>query len=294
MVVFGILSALPGDPAVRILGTQATPENLAAKRAELGTDRPIVEQYFSWASGAVRGDLGSSYVNNLEVAPQIVNRLKITLPLAAMAMALAASIAIPAGVYSASHHRKLGDTVVSVATQVGISIPAFWAGLLLTTYVAVKWGLLPAGGFVGWSESIGGSIKSLILPAISLAVVQGAIMARYVRSAILEVMREDYIRTARAKGLTRRAALWKHGLRNAAIPVVTILGLQLAALLAGTVVIENVFVLPGLGRMLIQAIDGRDLLLVQGATMVITATILAVNLMVDIAYHVLDPRLRAR
>ncbi len=294
MLVFWVLAVLPGDPATRILGTQATPENVARLRHDLGIDRSIPVQYMDWVSGVVTGDLGTSYITKEEIRPLITDRLKVTVPLALTGMLLATAVAIPAGVYAASHHRRRGDTAVSILSQLGISIPAFWAGLLLTTYVAVKWDLLPANGFPGWGKSVSDSLVHLILPTISLALVQGAILTRYVRSAVLQVMREDYIRTARAKGLTRQAALWRHGLRNAAIPVITILGLQLAALLAGTVVIENVFVLPGLGRMLVQAIERRDLLLVQSTTLVITAAILTVNLLVDLVYNIIDPRLRAR
>lgn len=294
VAVFWLLSVLPGDPAQRILGTQATPENVERLRHDLGIDRALPVQYLEWAGGAFSGDLGTSYVTSEEIAPQIRDRLAITFPLAISGMILATFIAVPAGVYAASHHRATGDTAVSVLSQIGISIPAFWTGLLLTTYVAVKWDLLPAGGFPGWDESVGDSLRHLILPSASLALVQGAIIARYVRSAVLQVMGEDFIRTARAKGLTRQDALWRHGLRNAAIPVVTVLGLQLAALLAGTVVIERVFRLPGLGQLLVQAIERRDLLLVQGAAMVIATAILTVNLLVDIAYNVIDPRLRTR
>jgi peptide/nickel transport system permease protein len=294
IVVFWVLNALPADPAKVILGTQATPESVERLQQELGLDRSFSAQYLEWAGAAIKGDLGTSYVTQQEIRPQIVDRMKVTLPLAAIAMVMASAIAIPAGVYSASHHRRLGDALVSVASQLGISIPAFWAGLILITYLSVGRGLFPAGGFPGWDESIYESFRSLFLPAVSIAFVQGAILTRYVRSAVLEVMREDFIRTARAKGLTRSAALWKHGLRNAAIPVVTILGLQLAALIAGTVIIENVFVLPGLGRMIVQGIGRRDLLLVQGATLAITGMILLVNFFVDMAYMFLDPRLRTR
>lgn len=294
LLVFWVLAALPADPATVILGTQATPESVARLQHELGTDRPLVEQYLDWALPAASGDLGTSYITSEDVSPQIVDRLKVTLPLAFAAMLLAAVVAIPAGVFSAAQHRRKGDAAVSALSQLGLSIPAFWAGLLLTTYFAVRWKLLPAGGFDGWDVSVKESLRSLVLPAISLALVQGAILTRYVRSAVLDVMHEDFIRTARAKGLTRSKALWRHGLRNAAIPVVTILGLQLAALIAGTVVIENVFAMPGLGSLLVQAIGRRDLLLVQGATMVITAMILFVNLFVDLAYTALDPRLRVK
>ncbi len=294
VLVFWVLTALPADPAKVILGTQATPESVERLQEELGLDRSFGAQYFEWASSAVKGDLGTSYITQEEITPQIVDRMKVTLPLALLAMFMASVIAIPAGVYAASHHRRKGDTLVSAGSQLGISIPAFWAGLILISYFAVRWKLFPAGGFPGWGDSVTDSLRSLFLPAVSIAFVQGAILARYVRSAVLEIMREDFIRTARAKGLTRSAALWKHGLRNAAIPVVTILGLQLAALIAGTVIIENVFVLPGLGRMIVQGIGRRDLLLVQGATLVITGMILFVNFFVDMAYMALDPRLRTR
>ncbi len=292
VVVFVVLSVLPGDPATLILGTQATPEALAAVRAELGLDRPLVVQYVDWLGGVLTGDLGTSYISGLPVGPQIVDRLQVTIPLAAFGIALSILGAVPAGIVAAARHRRLADTVISTASQLGLAVPAFWAGLMFVTFLAVRWRLFPAGGFPGWGEDFWGSVRALVLPAVSLALVQGAILTRYVRSAVLEVLNEDFIRTARAKGLTRTAALWRHGLRNAAIPVVTILGLQLAALLAGTVVIESVFVLPGLGNLLLQAITRRDLLLVQGAAFVITAVILVVNLAVDLVYPLIDPRVR--
>lgn len=292
-LVFSVMSILPGDPAQVMLGTQATPEAVAALRAELGLDRPIPVQYADWLSGVVRGDLGVSVFSGQDIAAQIGARLRITVPLAVMAMSITILLAFPAGVYAASRHRRLGDTVVSTLSQVGLAIPAFWAGLILVTVFAVGRGWFPANGFPGW-QSPTAALRALFLPALSLAIVQGAIITRYVRSAVLDTMREDYIRTARAKGLTRSAALWRHGLRNAAIPVLTILGLQFAALLAGTVVIESVFVLPGLGSMLLQAITRRDLLLVQGGAFVIVAFILTINLMVDLTYRFVDPRVARR
>jgi peptide/nickel transport system permease protein len=292
-LVFSVMSILPGDPATVMLGTQATPAAVEALRTELGLDRPIPIQYLDWLSGVVRGDLGVSIFSGQEIAAQIAARLRITVPLAAMAMTMTILLAFPAGVYAASRHRRLGDTVVSTLSQIGLAIPAFWAGLLLVTVFAVGRGWFPANGFPGW-ESIGGGLRALFLPALSLAIVQGAIITRYVRSAVLDTMREDYIRTARSKGLSRSAALWRHGLRNAAIPVLTILGLQFAALLAGTVVIESVFVLPGLGSMLLQAITRRDLLLVQGGAFVIVAIILTINLLVDLTYRFIDPRVARR
>lgn len=288
------MSVLPGDPATVMLGTQATPESVAALRSELGLDRPIVVQYADWLAGAVRGDLGESVFSGRPIGPQVVDRLGVTLPLALMAMVLTIVVSFPAGVFAAAHHRKAGDTAVTVVSQVGLAIPAFWAGLLLVTVLAVRYRLFPASGFPGWDVSAWQSVRALLLPAVSLALVQSAIITRYVRSAVLETLREDFVRTARAKGLTRSAALWRHGLRNAAIPVLTVLGLQFAALLAGTVVIESVFVLPGLGSMLLQGISRRDLPLVQGGAFVIVVFILTVNLVVDLFYRFVDPRVKGR
>jgi peptide/nickel transport system permease protein len=257
-------------------------------------DRPIVVQYADWLAGAVRGDLGESVFSGRPIGPQVVDRLGVTLPLALMAMVLTIVVSFPAGVFAAAHHRKAGDTAVTVVSQVGLAIPAFWAGLLLVTVLAVRYRLFPASGFPGWDVSAWQSVRALLLPAVSLALVQSAIITRYVRSAVLETLREDFVRTARAKGLTRSAALWRHGLRNAAIPVLTVLGLQFAALLAGTVVIESVFVLPGLGSMLLQGISRRDLPLVQGGAFVIVVFILTVNLVVDLFYRFVDPRVKGR
>jgi len=277
-----------------MLGTQATPEALESVRSQLGLDRPIPVQYLDWLSGAVRGDLGESVFTGQAIAPQIVDRLEITVPLAVIAMSLTIMISFPLGVFAAARHRTAGDAVVSVLSQLGLAIPAFWAGLILVTVFAVGYRWFPANGFPGWDVSVWESLRSLFLPAVSLSIVQSAIITRYVRSAVLDTLREDYIRTARSKGLTRSAALWRHGLRNAAIPVLTILGLQFAALLAGTVVIETVFVLPGLGRMLLGAITRRDLPLVQGGAFAIVVLILGVNLIIDLSYRLVDPRVQVR
>lgn len=293
-LVFIVMSVLPGDPAVVMMGTQATPEAVDALRVELGLDRPLLIRYADWAWSAARGDLGTSFFSGIDIAGQIYDRLAVTIPLALYGIVLTILIAFPAGVFAAARHRRLGDTIVSTASQIGLAIPAFWAGLLLVAAFAVRRNWFPAGGFPGWDAGFWSAMRSLTLPAISLALVQGAILTRYVRSAVLETLREDFIRTARAKGLTRGQALWKHGLRNASIPVLTILGLQFAALLAGTVVIESVFVLPGLGSMLLQGITRRDIFLVQGGAMVIVAFILAVSLVIDLIYHVADPRVRTR
>lgn len=292
ILVFLVLSVLPGDPAQVSLGLQATPEAVARLKKELGLDVPLWQQYLRWVGGFVRGDFGESYVSRVAIGPQITQRLAVTLPLAFMGMALALVIALPAGILAASRHRKMSDTLISGASQLGVAVPAFWAGIMLITLFSVKLGWFRAGGFVPWQENPLQALRSLLLPAISLALVQGAILTRYTRSTILEVMREDFIRTARAKGLSRRSALWRHGLRNAAIPIVTLLGLQFAYLLVGAIVIENVFFLPGLGRMVLQAIGNRDLLTVQGIVMALTGIVLGVNFLVDVSYRVLDPRLR--
>ncbi len=294
LLVFLVMSILPGDPAQLMLGTQATPEALEQLRDALGLNRPLIAQYFDWLGSALRGDFGTSPFSGQEIGPQIVERLKVTIPLALMSLTLTVLISFPLGVFAAARHRRVGDAVVSVGSQIGLAIPAFWAGLVLVSIFAVNLGWFSAGGFPGWDESVSGSLKALVLPAISLTIVQSAIITRYVRSAVLDTMRHDYIRSARSKGLSRSAALWRHGLRNAAIPVLTVLGLQFAALLAGTVVIESVFVLPGLGSMLLQGITRRDLPLVQGGAFTIAVVILTVNLVVDLMYRLIDPRVAER
>ena len=292
VLVFVVLSVLPGDPAQAMLGTQATPEALHQLRHQLGLDRPLWRQYVSWAGGFAHGDLGVSAISQAPVGPQIRGQLEVTAPLALLSLLLALAIALPTGVVAALRHRRLSGTAISAVSQVGIAIPEFWAGILLITLVSVRLGWLPAGSFPGWSSSVGGSLRHLILPVIALALVQAAVFTRYVRSAVLEVLRDDFMRTARASGLTRAAALRRHGLRNAATPLVTLLGLQIAGLLAGAVVIEKVFALPGLGKALLDGILARDTLLVQDIVMLLTATVLVVNLLVDLSYHLLDPRLR--
>jgi peptide/nickel transport system permease protein len=292
VLVFVVLSVLPGDPAQAMLGTQATPDALHQLRHQLGLDRPLWRQYLDWAEGFVHGDFGVSATTQQPIAPEIRSRVEVTAPLALLSLLLALAVALPLGVLAALRHRKASGTAISAASQIGIAIPEFWAGILLITLVSVRLGWLPAGSFPGWSESVGSSLEHLILPVIALALVQAAVLTRFVRSAVLEVLREDFMRTARAGGLTRAAALRRHGLRNAASPIVTLLGLQIAGLLVGAVVIEQVFALPGLGAALLSAIDDRDTLLVQDIVMLLTATVLVVNLLVDLSYRVLDPRLR--
>ena len=226
----------------------------------------------------------------------IAERLAVTVPLALLAMVLSTLLAFAAGVYAAARHRRSGDLAVMALSQLGIAVPSFWFGILLVMLFAVKLPWFPAGGFPGWSEDEGGGLwdglQALLLPAIALAVVQAAILARFIRSALLDVLREDFVRTARAKGLSRRAVLWGHVLRNAMVPVVTVMGLQFANLITGTVVIENVFSLPGLGRLVFQAIGNRDLPLVQNIVMLLAATVIVINFVVDVLYAVIDPRLK--
>jgi peptide/nickel transport system permease protein len=293
MAVFWVLTVLPGDPAEVAAGVNSTPAQVQALREAYGLTGSAPARYVRWLRGILTGNLGKTFVSQRSIASEIGTRLQVTLPLVLIGMVIAVAVAIPLGIAAAIGHRKVSGTLVSGFSQIGLAIPAFWAGLMLITLVAVRWQLLPAGGFTPWGDSAVDAFRSLLLPAISLAIVQAAILTRYVRSSVLEVMREDYIRTARAKGLSQTAALRRHGLRNAAIPVVTVLGLQLTALLVGAVVIENVFTLPGLGMQLVDAIDSREIILVLDIVMLLVAIALVVNLVVDLLYFVIDPRLRS-
>ena len=295
-VVFAVLELLPGNAAEVILGDTATPESLAVLQAKLGLDRPAPERYLQWLGGLLRGETARSISYDTPTAELIVERLQVTVPLALLAMGLTLVTALGLGLYAASRHNGLGDVGVMAASQVGIAIPNFWFAILLIMLFAVHLQWVSAGGFPGWTEDDGGGpwegLKALLLPAVSLAVVQAAILTRVTRSAVLDVMREDFVRTARAKGLSRRQALWRHVLRNAMIPVLTVAGLQFANLVAGTVVVENVFVLPGIGRLVFQAINNRDLIVVRDVVMLLAATVVAVSFVVDVLYALIDPRLR--
>ena len=293
-VVFSVLEILPGDPARLMLGMNATEDAVAALREQMGLNQPILGRYFDWLGGLLTFDLGRSYTYSVPVAELIGERVVVSLPLALISLFLSTVIAIPVGVFAAARHGRPADTIAMGATQFGVAVPNFWFALILVYIFAVWLRWVPAGGFPGWSAGIWPALKARILPAIALALPQAAILARVTRSALLEVLGEDYIRTARAKGLTGHAVLWKHALRNALIPVVTIMGLQFAFLLAGTVIIENVFYLPGLGRLIFQAINQRDLIVVEGVVMLLVATVIVVNLLVDLSYAIVDPRLRVR
>ncbi|MEE9376273.1 MAG: ABC transporter permease [Rhizobiaceae bacterium] len=294
LFIFIALEIVPGDPAQVMLGVNATDEAVAALRQSLGLNKPVAERYLSWIGGMLQGDFGKSYTYSVPVSELVSARITISLPLALIALALSTLIALPVGLYAASRRGSIADTAIMALTQIGIAIPNFWFALLLVYVFSIWLRIFPAGGFPGWSDGFIPAFKALLLPAIALALPQAAILSRVTRSALLETMGEDYIRTARAKGLSKRATLWKHALRNALIPVLTILGLQFAYLLAGTIIIENVFYLPGLGRLVFKAISLRDLIVVESVVMMLVATIILINLIVDLAYLWVDPRLRNR
>lgn len=292
VVVFLFMRLIPGDPAQIALGVNATPELLEQTREQFGTNRPLIVQYFEWFGGLLTGDFGTSYVTRTDISPMVLDRVQVSLILVLTAMVVALLVAIPLGTWAAVKHRNFSGVAIGLGSQIGVAIPGFLAGILLVMVFAVGLGWLPANGWTAPSEDFGDFVRRLILPVVALASVQGAILTRYVRSAVLEVMSEDYLRTARAKGLSKRGALLKHGLRNAAIPVITVTGVQIAALIIGAVVIERVFVIPGLGSMLLDAVGNRDMLTVQSVVMVLVAITLILNLVVDVLYTLIDPRLR--
>ncbi len=291
MVIFAVVELVPGDPASYMLGTGAQPDTVAALREQLGLDRPWPLRYLGWIGGVLTGDLGTSFTYKTPVAGMILERMQVSLPLALMALVLAVVIAFPIGIFAAARRGRPGDTLAMGVTQIGISLPNFWFAMLLVLVFAVNLRLLPAGGFPGWGNPLA-ALKALLLPAIALALPQAAILARVLRSSLVETLGQDYIRTARAKGLSTGQALTRHALRNALIPVLTILGMQFSFLLAGAIIIENVFYLPGLGRMIFQAITQRDLIVVQGAVLVLVAAVILVTFLVDLGYVLIDPRLR--
>jgi peptide/nickel transport system permease protein len=292
LIVFAALEVLPGNAAETMLGASATPEAVAALAHKLGLDQPWSTRYLAWIGGALRGDLGQSYAYNSPIAPLIGARLAVTLPLTLLAMAIAAAVALTAGVYAAERRGRPGDVVVMGLSQFGLAMPNFWFGILLVLVFSVHWRLFPSGGFPGWNNPLL-ALKALILPAVALGLVQAAILTRVTRSALVEALGEDFMRTARAKGLSRRAALWRHALPNAAPQILTIAGLQFSSLIAGAVVVENVFVLPGLGRLIAQSIANRDVLVVENCVMGLAGLVILVNAGVDLLTAAIDPRLRA-
>jgi peptide/nickel transport system permease protein len=297
VLVFAALELLPGNAAEVILGDTATPESIKALEVKLGLDQPSLKRYCQWVIGLLSGQTAISTSYDTPTATLIMQRMLVSLPLAIMAMFFTVVIAISAGIYAASRHNTAGDIGTMAATQVGMAIPNFWLAIMLILLFAVQLQWVSAGGFPGWTEEDGGgiweAIKALLLPALSLAAIQAAILTRVTRSSMLEVLREDFVRTARAKGLSRRAVLWKHVLRNAMIPVITIIGLQFGNLITGAIVVENVFVLPGIGRLVFQAIANRDLIVVRDVVMLLAATVILISFIVDLLYALIDPRLKA-
>jgi peptide/nickel transport system permease protein len=293
-VAFFLLEVVPGDPALDMLGEEVRPDTLAALRQQLGLDRPLIVRFIEWIAGFFTGDLGMSYRYRVPVADLLGGPLSVTIPLGLLAIVLTTAIALPVGALAARYRGKPFDVAVTVFTQLGLAVPNFWMAVLLILLLSVKLGWFAAGGFPGWQAGFVPALKALLLPAVSLALPQAAIIARVTRSAVLEVLDADFVRTARAKGLTRNATLWGHVLRNAMIPVVTVMGLQFTFLLGGSVIVENVFYLPGLGRLLFQAITQRDLYVVKNAVVLMAAIIVTMNFLVDISYAILNPRLRAR
>ena len=291
-LVFVVVRVLPGDPATLILGVESNPETVARLRQALGLDRPLAVQYIDWLARAARGDLGTSIQYDVPVGRLILSRLPVTLPLALMAAAIMIAVALPLGVYAATRHRRAGDYAAMLVSQLGIAVPAFWSGLLLILLFSVRLGWFRSGGFDGWSAGVVAGVKALLLPAIALGAFQAAVLVRATRSAVLDVLREDYVRTARAKGVAERRVVARHALRNAMIPIVTVMGIQLGQLIAGAIVLESVFALPGLGRLALVAIGARDLPVVQGVTLFVAASIVFINFAVDLAYAALDPRIR--
>jgi peptide/nickel transport system permease protein len=293
VVVFVVLRLLPGDSAGTSLGVGTTADQLAQLRSELGTDQPVAAQYLQWLGQVVRGDLGTSFVSRLPVGDLIAQKLPITVPLSVSAFVLAVLVSVPLGVLAAVHRRGAVGVAVSAVSQLGVAVPVFWVGVLLVLVLALQAQVLPAGGFprTGWDDPVA-AVRSLVLPVVTVAVAMSAVMVRYVRSATLDVLDQDYLRTARSLGYGRWQALRRHGLRNAAVPVVSILGIELATSLLGAVVIENVFALPGLGTLLLGSVTARDLPVVQALVLGLTAVVLVMNTLVDLAQRAIDPRLR--
>lgn len=288
ILIFLLIRVIPGDPAAVALGITATPESIAQLQSQLGTDRPLVVQYFSWIGGMLTGDFGTSLSSGQDMSPLILDRLQVSLILVGCSIVLSLIIAVPLGVLAA----RRGGAAISAVSQIGIAIPSFLAGILLISVFAVGLGWLPANGWIPPNEDFPGFLRRLVLPVLALTAVQASILTRYVRSAVVDVMSEDFMRTARSKGMSLGRALRVHGLRNAALPVLTVTGLQLTSLVIGAVVIEQVFVIPGIGSMLLESVSNRDLITVQSIVMLLVVFTLLVNLIVDLLYQVLDPRIR--
>ena len=292
IAIFLLIRAAGGNVAAIVLGKDATAEAIEALVRSYGLDRPLIVQYFDWIAKLFQGDLGRSFRTKEAVADLVVGRLSVSVPLALSGLLLGILIAIPVGTYAARNVGKPSGAVLALLSQIGIAVPVFWAGILLSVLFGVRLGWLPTGGWVDWSEDWVGAVRSLVLPVLALGLILAAVLIRYVRSAVLDVMNQDYVRTARAVGMTRTQALLQVGLRNASLPIVTIIGLQIAELIGGTVIIEMVFSLPGLARMILANVAAREVIVVQSSVMIIIVFVIFVNFVVDLLYGLLDPRVR--
>ena len=292
LVIFAVMDLLPGDPASIMLGTSASPETLTALRHELGLDQPLLFRYGQWLAGVFSGNLGQSYTYGVPVAGLIIERLAVTLPLALIAIMLSVLIALPLGVLAAARRGGIVDAIATVFSQVSIAVPAFWVALLLIILFSTTLGLMPAGGFSGWDAGLLPALQALVMPAVALALPQAGVLTRVTRSAVLDTMHEDFARTAVAKGLASSTVLWRHIVPNALVPILTILGLQFTFLVAGAVLVENVFNLPGLGRLAFQALSQRDIVVMQDVVLFFAGLVIVMNFIVDLSYLMIDPRMR--
>lgn len=294
MITFGVFQILPGDPVRTMLGTEADATQIENLRSELGLNRPLYEQYTDWIKGLLTGELGHSIRFSMPVKDLLLDRLPVTMSLAVLTLTIVLMVSLPLGMFAARRQNKLSDVSLSTLTQIGMAVPSFWLGMMLILYVGMQFSFFKISGYIPWSQSVAGALSTLILPALTIAIPQIAVNFRYVRTAILEQMQLDYVRTIRSKGMSEQNVMYKHVLKNAMIPILTVFGLIMAEVVAGTIIVEQVFSLPGVGQLLITAISNRDFPLVQGIVMYITVAVVVINFIVDILYSVLDPRIRLR
>lgn len=294
IITFGVFQILPGDPVQTMLGTEADPTQIENLRSELGLNRPLYEQYTDWMKGLLTGELGNSIRFSMPVKDLLFDRLPVTMSLAGLALVIVLLISLPLGMFAARRQNKFSDMSLSTVTQVGMAIPSFWLGMILILYVGLQFSFFKISGYIPWTQSVAGALSTLVLPALTIAIPQIAVNFRYVRTSILEQVQLDYVRTIRSKGMSEQNVMYKHVLKNSMIPILTVFGLIMAEVVAGTIIVEQVFSLPGVGQLLITAISNRDFPLVQGIVMYITVAVVMINFMVDILYSVLDPRIRLR
>ncbi|KMY32842.1 peptide ABC transporter permease [Lysinibacillus xylanilyticus] len=294
IITFGVFQILPGDPVRTMLGTEADPTQIENLRSELGLNRPLYEQYTDWMKGLLTGELGNSIRFSMPVKDLLFYRLPVTMSLAGLTLVFVLLISLPLGMFAARRQNKFSDVSLSTVTQVGMAIPSFWLGMILILYIGMQFSFFKISGYIPWTQSVAGALSTLVLPALTIAIPQIAVNFRYVRTAILEQVQLDYVRTVRSKGMSEQNVMYKHVLKNSMIPILTVFGLIMAEVVAGTIIVEQVFSLPGVGQLLITAISNRDFPLVQGIVMYITVAVVMINFMVDILYSVLDPRIRLR